>query len=227
MRAINPIGILAGCEIAVLVAAFACARTEPPEPAFGSPVQRICPQRGTPDYSFEPTSVAADRIVDRYLRAEYSHLLTEMEGDPLWCGTEAPDSYRFFWLPAHSAPLVVSLSQAPRGWLAHAAEFRTLSQHPPDPRPAMRVRIANRIERNLDASAISAFIKAIDSARFWTAPSFAGGGEDGYFWSIEARRGGRYRIVTRLNANDEQFEEAARNLVRLSGLPLPQGMDGR
>ena len=48
---------------------------------------------------------------------------------------------------------------------------------------------------------------------------------DGYGWAIEGRSGTRYRVVTRINAHDEPFKEAARVLLRLSGMRIPIEME--
>jgi hypothetical protein len=210
-------------SVAVVLAAViaGCSGPAVPEPAFGLRVQETCLPRGSEDYFFLPGTITANTIVHNRLRDDYAHLLSESGQTPMWCGGERPEAYRLIWLPVRVAPLVVSVEEGPQGWIISGAEYRTLPMQSPDPRAAVRIRVSRQVARLLDAQSVQELRRALDAAHLWTAPAFAGGGEDGYVWTIEGRRQGRYRVVTRWNADDDAFEEAGRALVRLSGLNVP------
>lgn len=203
----------------------ACGRAEPPEPSTGHRVEERCPQPGDGDYYFPASAIADSESRDRWYRDEYSHLLALIEAEPLWCGANRSEAYRLLWLPAAAAPVVVSATRRPDGWLLVSAEYTVLSLVPFDPRGVARIRLARRSQRVLADEAFREWLRTLDTTGFWNTLFYKSSqADDATAWTIEGRRDDRYRVVTRVSSDDQSFEQAARVFVRLSGMALPDGM---
>ena len=129
------------------------------------------------------------------------------------------------WMPSFRATVIGAAIKTPSGWNASAVEFADARDQSRGVANVMA--IAHRYSAQVTEQAGSQLSAAIEKARFWSTPRahIDGMAEDGYGWAIEGRSGTRYRVVTRINANDVPFEEAARVLLRLSGMRIPIEME--
>lgn len=209
--------------LAIFVAG--CGGPTAPAPSVGHPVEDRCVSQAGGNRLFISDSIATDKTSNEWLRREYSYLAEQIGAEPFWCGTQSSEAYRFFLLPTFAPALVVTATRGAEGWTFIGAEFA--SRTPGHPKITDGFVLSRKTERAVDETTAGELLNALDAATFWNTPLFfTMGGADGSSWSIEGRRNGKYRIVTRVNG-DEMFQKAARIFVRLSGLEVPSGMKPR
>jgi hypothetical protein len=129
------------------------------------------------------------------------------------------------WLPSYRPVRIASVSKTKTGWVASGVEFVDPRNRPAAPQ--MPAEVKRRFKAPAD-SGVSAFLEAVDNARFWMIPNWRNtpNVSDGQIWVMEGRREGTYRVVTRVNADDPFLEEAIRMLMHLAGMEVPEEMNG-
>ena len=201
----------------VLIMVMACGPGPLPPPVFGDQVSAVCPPEGSDKIFSPPDDIQTHGLPVDFLKAGGF--------TPLWCSGDSSETYRMIWMPSFRATVIGLATKTASGWNASAVEFA-------DARDGSRGRanvmaIAHRYSAQVTGQSGSQLPAAIEKARFWSTPRahIDGMAVDGYGWAIEGRSGTRYRLVTRINAHDEPFEEAARVLLRLSGMRIPIEME--
>jgi hypothetical protein len=207
--------------LATLVAATACDAPSLPEVSAASRVEAQCPPLSHESY-FATGSLTTNRTNDASLRANYGELLGKASAPPLWCGQGPGEAYRLLWLASFGSALIVTANRTDGDWTVHAVEFTTK-----DPNPWGGWIVERRAQRHLPAAVMAPMFRALERGAFWSAAFYQPGGDDGERWTIEGRRNTGYRAVTRWSDSDQHLSEAARTLVRLSGLELPEQMRER
>lgn len=217
------------CLICLMVVTsfLACNANTNPEPRLGLKVDNACPSSDASDYYYPPaTIVANDRGQDNFLREWFSRYLRVAEAAPLWCGGST-EAYRFLWLPSYRPAMLIELTKGNGDWQLTRIAFN-------DPRDTVSGTQANplgvnaRNELRVSGQSVAPFLQALGDASYWTGPAYISSNkEDGHRWLIEARRRDLYRVVTRREAEDVKFEDAARALTKLAGFDIPDEMTTR
>jgi hypothetical protein len=214
------------CWTWLVIASLGLGCSQPPSPdvAIGHHIADHCPPKGGFDYYFPPASITDRAISGPWQRDEYTQLLELIDAEPLWCGDSAPaEVYRLIVLPPFRSPIVVTANLAAPGWTIETATYNVLSSTGSRASGVRRVAINQRTEGRATQAQLRAFVSALDRAQYWDARSYHQPQvEDATVWTIEARTNGKYGIVTRLVNYDHAFEEAARALLNLAELRLPE-----
>jgi hypothetical protein len=220
---ITPVQLATVAVILAQIVIGACASPVAPPVSAGYHVAASCAAKDQANYYFPEDSIA-DRVpTDHWLRAEYAKILNLIDAPPLWCDSKFTEAYRLILLPPFDAPLVVTLTTDGRGSIASVATYsgplNTIASN-------SFVNVSAAVSQQpVPAKSLLALQEALEKAEYWSTPVFRDlGTADGTAWTIEARRNGSYRVVTRLSGRDEKFEEAARILVTMSGVDLPSAM---
>lgn len=214
--------------VMMIVAVPACSQpTEAPEVRSGHTVAATCPPP-TDDETTIPTDLTgALEPWSTALSAEVSRLTRAAKEPALWCGQDEIEAYRGIWLPAYRPALMATLSRTSRGWTFTAVEFEDPRKLPPSVvRPSLVVR---RFDGQPTSIALSEFLSSATRCQLWATPSWQRSDEtsDGATWVIEARRNNIYRMVSRANVPDLDFEECVRTLMRSANLNPPEEMRSR
>ena len=209
--------LASGCLTAGAIVMTACGAPSTPEVSAGSLVEMQCPPVSAGDYYFSIGSLAPTRTGDASLRQQYAELLRETEASPLWCGEGPLEAYRLLWLPAYGPALVVSAARSLEGWAIQGVEYAKR-----DPREIAGWLPARRTERPVSGDDMSPVSATLERGSVWSTSFYHPGGEDGARWTFEVRIDDRYRAVTRWSGQDRDLTEAARSMIELAGLEVPQ-----
>ncbi len=211
--------------IMAVVFLVACGGSSYPEPRSGLRVDRDCPSADRGDYYYPEGAIVANNRngEDDFWRDWYGKYLRSANALPLWCGATT-EAYRFLWLPSYRPAMIVELTRRGNDWQVIRIAFK-------DPRKNSSSQQANplsvneRVESAATEESVAPFLQTLNDASFWVGSAYLSSKkEDGHRWVIEGRRDGLYRVVTRHEASDQQFENAARVLVKLAGADIPEEM---
>lgn len=203
------------------VMCFGCAEPAGPAPSAALAVRLECPPATSDSYFFaEESLVPESPAADRTQRTALSAYLRAANEVSLSCGHEPEEGYRVFWGGGYGVPAVVgSIVRSGSSWRAAATEFIP-------PSSGQRYVVARHSTRPVDAKEMVGVSLAIESAAFWTTAVWREMEGEGTIWMIEARQGGRYRAVSRVQP-DEAFAIAAHLLVGVAGMAVPARMTVR
>lgn len=215
------------CLICLAFSSSACDADTYPEPRLGQRVEIACPSGDGNDYYYPRGSIVANsREQDDFWREWYSRYLRSAEAAPLWC-KGAAEAYRFLWLPSYRSALVIELTKTNGDWRLTKTVFND-PRASGDGKSVDPLGVNSRDELRLSDQSVAPFLHALADASYWTGPGYTSSKkEDGHRWVIEARRNDLYRVVTRHEAADVKFEDAARALTKLAGLAIPEEMANR
>jgi hypothetical protein len=210
---------------AVLAVSFAaCKAPRVPQLSNAHSVAETCPGNDDSNYFFPSDSIAEPAAANNWLIPHYSELLRLIDASPLWCGKQISEAYRLIVLPPFEAPLVMELARADDGWQIVSATFSgpaKLEQR--EQSPTLTVKGISR--RPLEEDSAAAFLRELEGIAFWSTPSFKRSGtSDATALTIEARRDGSYRAVTRLSGDSDPLEVPARILIETGGVELPTAL---
>lgn len=214
----------------VVISSFlACSAdsTPAPEVRLGLKVDKTCPASDREDYYYpRATVVGNEPSQDDFLREWFSRYLRTSGAAPLWCAGSS-EAYRLLWLPSYRPAILIDLIKQGDGWQLTRVLF-TDPRLPASGTQASPFAVNARIEQRVSDQSVSPFVRALSGASYWTRPAYIGSDvEDGHLEVIEARRGDLYRAVTRRAGEEVKFDDAARALVTLAGLEIPDEMKTR
>lgn len=130
------------------------------------------------------------------------------------------EAYRFLWLPVYGPALVVSMVRDDDMWILEGIEYLK-----PDPRAFSGWRVSERKRRDVGSGQAAQVIAKLDQTPFWTRSYYrTTESSDGAVATIERHDGHRYLAVTHNNFRDSAFDAAARGLLSLAGLPIPDAL---
>jgi hypothetical protein len=216
--------IAAFLAISALLCTGGCRDELLPTVSVARRVEPKCPVPERPEDLFPSGAFFDVAPADDSRRAWHSQFLRAVDAAALWCGAEGRETYRMLWIPsfAFATPIVVTVTDNPNSWTAAGAQFPALL-------PSSSARVLGlptaRSSRSITTAEADELRTALDATGFWnTRSQLSPETDDGSAWTIEARRGERYHVVTRQNNGGPAFEEAARLFARLAGLDVPPAM---
>jgi hypothetical protein len=212
--------------IGLVAAAFpaACAPAQVPAVSAGFSVAATCPERSSANYFLTAESIGAPATVaDRWLLPTYSQLLALINAEPLWCGEMIDEAYRLMVLPPFEPPIVVELVRDERKWLIRTATYSGVIEL--QRADGFKPSVKQLAQRAVDINSVADLFEHLDRTRYWSTPSFKSSGtSDATALTIEGRRGGSYRAVTRLTGENDALEESARIFLNIAGVGLPRAL---
>jgi hypothetical protein len=161
-----------------------------------------CSEGSSDTYFFPKGIFSKDRAdIDEFVRCWYSLQLTAM-GEPSLSRNAFADeiSYRFLWLRTFHPPIAIRISLSGDRAQLTAVQLSGAGGYEPGT-------VVRRQSLTLTSQEWSRFNDALNSARFWTAPTTVEhSGLDSAEWVIEGRRQNTYHVIDRWSPKpDDDF----------------------
>lgn len=198
--------------ITASICVVSCGDTSLPMPQSTLRARTECPPTADDQYFYPAEAlVPNDPVVDRAQRRAIADYLAVSRAKSLSCGSGG-EAYRVFWGGGFGVQSVV-VTITPDA--AVGATF--------GPRTGAQVVLDRNVSAPVSADAFGRLRQLLDGASFWTAKPFTDLEGEGTVWVIEGRRGDSYKVITRVTP-DPALADAARMMLKLSGLPTPERM---
>lgn len=153
-----------------------------------------------------------NRDSDLFARRRFALYLSAMREPSLSCGASQDDeTYRFLLLPSFSGAIAVRISRRGHRYPLEAVvlDREQGADHPTNGMAGYGPgKIANRVTKELTGAQWRSVVVALRDARFWRRKTGVRDfiGIDGSDFVIEARREGRYHVVSRWAGADGTLE---------------------
>ena len=213
--------------LAFAIAQFGCGGGQTPAIRSGFPVGATCPAAGNSGQEFFPAEfLGAPLELGLKTSERMATYLRAADQRPLWCSAAPEEAYRILWIASNRPARTADLTKTSEGWLGTGVEFSDPRKIPLAAAPPST--IERRFVSKPSLTDIDAFLKAIETAKLWTIPSWRYSTEafDGAILSMEMRAEGRYRIIIRGKISDPSFEETVRMLLQAAGVPVLEETKG-